>query len=214
MEDLRNFTPDNILDSFEIYEEEVAFQIEKLLTNKSPGPDGLYPVHLKMLKDELIKPLTMLFNKSLQEGIVPKDFRMANITPIFKKDDRKMPNNYRPISLTSIVGKIFEAILTNRLVAHLEERNLLNSSQHGSRRNRSCLTNLLKFFYEVVNAVDICKAYDVKYLDFQKAFDTVPHIRLLEKLRAHSVRGNRLTWIRNWLEDRQQRDIINGESLN
>src|SRR5215469_11337797 len=84
--------------TLEIYEEEVAFQIEKLLANKSPGPDGLYPVHLKMLKDELVKPLTMIFNKSLQEGIVPKDFRMANITPIFKKGDRKMPNNYRPIS--------------------------------------------------------------------------------------------------------------------
>ena len=94
MEDLRNyFTPDNILDSFEIYEE-VAFQIEKLLANKSPGPDGLSPVHLKMIKDELVKLLTMIFNKSLQEGIVPKDFRMANITPIFKKGDRKMPNNY------------------------------------------------------------------------------------------------------------------------
>src|SRR5215469_16701143 len=101
---------------------------------------------------------------------------MANITPIFKKGDLKMPNNYRLISLTSIVGKIFEAILTNRLGAHLEERNLLNSSQHGFRRNRSCLTNLLEFFYVVVNAVDICKAYDVMYLDFQKAFDTVPHI--------------------------------------
>ena len=141
MEDLRNFTPDNILDSLEIYEEEVTFQIENLLANKSPGPDGLCPVHLKMLKDELVIPLTMIFNKSLQEGIVPKDFRMANITPIFKKVDRKMPNNYRPISLTSIVGKIFEAILTNRLVAHLEERNLLNSSQHQFKRNRSCLTN-------------------------------------------------------------------------
>src|SRR5215469_15293058 len=158
MKDLRNFTPDNILDSFEIYEE-VAHHIENLLANKSPGPDGLYSVHLKMLKDELVKPLTMIFNKSLQEGIVPKDFRMANITPIFKKGDRKMPNNYRPISLTSIVGKIFEAILTNRLVANLEERNLLNSSQHGFRRNRSCLTNLLEFFDVVVNAVKHTTSY-------------------------------------------------------
>src|SRR5215469_1194225 len=107
-----------------------------------------------------------------------------------------MPNNYRPISLTSIVGKIFEAILTNRLVAHLEERNLLNSSKHGFRRNGSCLTNLLEFFYVVVNVVDICKAYDVIYLVFQKAFNNVPHVRLLEKLRAHGVRGNLFTWIR------------------
>src|SRR5215469_3088445 len=176
--------------------EEVEFNIEKLLANKSLRSDGLYPVHLKILKDELVKSLTMIFNKSLQEGIVPKDFRMANITPIFKKGDRKMPNNYRPISLTSIVGKIFEAMLTNRLVAHLEERNL-----HGFRRSRSCLTNLLEFFDVVVNAADICIAYDVIYLDFQKAFDTVPHVRLLEKLRAHGVRGNLLTWIRNWLKD-------------
>ena len=126
MEDLCDFTPDNILDSFEIYEE-VALNIERLLANKSPGPDSIYPVHLKMLEDELVKPLTMIFNKSLEEGIVPKDIRMANITPIFKKGDRKLPNNYRSINLTSIVGKIFEAILTNRLVAHLEERKLLNS---------------------------------------------------------------------------------------
>ena len=80
-------------------------------------------------------------------------------------------------------------------MAHLEERNLLNSSQHGFRQNRSCLMNLLEFFDVVVNAVDICKAYDVIYLDFQKAFDTVPHVRLLEKLRAHGVRGNLLAWI-------------------
>ena len=97
-------------------------------------------------------------------------------------------------------------------MAHLEERELLNGSQHGFRRNRSWLTNLLEFFDEVVNAVDNCKAYDVIYLNFQKAFDTVPHVRLLEKLRDHGVRGNLLTWIRNWLNDSQQRVVINGES--
>src|SRR5215469_13567460 len=130
-----------------------------------------------MLKDELVKPFTMIFNKSLQEGIVPKDFRMANITPIFKKSDRKMPNNYKPISLTFIVGKIFEAILTNRLVAHFEEREPLNGSQHRFRRNRSCQMNLIEFFDKAVNSVNNCKAYDIIYLDFQKALDTVPHVR-------------------------------------
>lgn len=212
MEDIRDFHADNILDTFEIFEEEVAFQIDKLLINKSPGPDGFYPAHLKNLKDILVKPLTKLFNKSLQEGIVPHDFKLANITPIFKKGDRKLPNNYRPISLTSIIGKIFEAILTNRLVAYLEDHGLLKNSQHGFRRNRSCLTNLLEFFNVVINDVDNYKSFDVIYLDFQKAFDTVPHQRLLEKLRAHGIRGKLLNWVKNWLLDRQQRVVINGES--
>ncbi|KAL7630702.1 UNVERIFIED_CONTAM: hypothetical protein RMT77_019088 [Armadillidium vulgare] len=211
MQDIKDFYIDNILDTFEIFEEEVAFQIDKLLINKSPGPDGLYPVHLKSLKDILVKPLTKLFNESLQQGIVPHDFKLANITPIFKKGDHKLPNNYRPISLTSIVGKIFEAILASRLVGHLEDHELLNNSQHGFRKNRSCLTNLLEFFNEVINNVDNHKSYDVIYLDFQKAFDTVPHQRLLEKLRAHGIRGKFLNWIKNWLFDRRQRVVINGE---
>ena len=146
--------------------------------------------------------------------MVPNDFKTANITPIFKKGDKKSPNNYRPISLTSIVGKLFETIITNRIVAHLEERKLLKNSQHGFRRNRSCLTNLLEFFNTVISDVDEYKAYDVIYLDFQKAFDTVPHQRLLEKLRAHGIRGNLLTWITNWLSNRQQRVVINGECSN
>ena len=212
LNDLTEFTPDNILNTFEILEEEVAFYIDKLSLNKSPGPDGIYPNHLKSLKDLLVKPLTLIFNKSLQDGMVPKDFKIANITPIFKKGNRKLPTNYRLISLlTSIIGKIFESIITSRIKSHLEDRELIKDSQHGFRERRSCLTNLLEFFNTVFSEVDNFKSFDVIYLDFKKAFDTVPHQRLLEKLKAHGIRNKVLQWIRNWLLNRQQRVVINGE---
>ena len=164
MRDVIDFNNNNILDSFEIFEEEIAIQIAKLLLRRSPGPDGIYPTHLKQLKKELIKPLTIIFNKSLQDGLVPKDFKIANVTPIFKKGDHKLANNYRPISLTYIIENIFEAILINKNEAHLEDLGLLNNSQHGFRRNRSCLTNLLEFFNLVINDIDNHKAYDVIYI--------------------------------------------------
>ena len=90
----------------------------------------------------------------MEEGVVPEDFREANVTPIFKNGDRSGAGNYRPIGLTSIVGKLMESIIRDRIVEHLETYNLINDSQHGFRRRRSCLTNLLQFYDKIIENVD------------------------------------------------------------
>ena len=141
------------------------------------------------LRDQLVKPLTKLFSLSLQTGIVPQGWKEARVVPLFKKGKRDRPENYRPVSLTSIVGKIFESIVKDNIVKHLDRHNLIKGSQHGFTKGRSCLTNLLQFIESVTKSVDDGNSLDIVYLDFAKAFDKVPYQRLFRKLEAHGVRG-------------------------
>jgi len=120
------------------------------------------------------------------------------------------PGNYRPVSFTSYLSKILEAIIKDDPTVH----SLINDSQHGFLAKRSCLTNLLEFLEYVTKAVDHGKPVDVIYLDFQKAFDKVPHVRLLNKLEAHGISGNVSQWIAEWLQARQQRVVLNGSVSN
>jgi len=137
------------------------------------------------LASEISEPLAIIYNKSLLEGVVSHEWKQANITPLFKKGSKSDPGNYRPVSLTSYLGKILEAILKVYIMRHITAHSLINASQHGFLSRRSCLTNLLEFLEYVTNAVEQNKPVDVIYLDFQKAFDKVPHIRLLRKVEPH-----------------------------
>ena len=121
-----------------------------------------------------------------------------------------MHRNYRPISLTSIVCKIFESLIRDGITAHLHMNNVINASQHGFMSKKSCLTNLLEYLEELTRLVDEGNSVDVIYLDFAKAFDKVPHQRLLAKLKAAGVDGRVAAWIKAWLFDRQQRVVLNG----
>ena len=143
---------------------------------------------------------------------MPDEWKLANVTPIFKKGSKSLPCNYRPISLTSVVCKMLETLIRDKLVNHLEENNLLKNTQHGFRNKRSCLTNLLDFFYDILNHYDESKAVDIIYLDFQKAFDKVPHKRLMIKLKSLGIQGEVLRWVENWLSNRKQRVVINGKA--
>ena len=172
----------------------------------------MYPRELKELNDVIRYPLKLILNKSLATGVVSDDFKVANVTPIFKKGDKSLPSNYRPISLTSIVGKLLESILKVKITNHLNKFNLISDNQHGFRRNRSCVTNLLQFYDKIINDYDEERRTDVIYLDFKKAFDKVPHKRLLKKLEAHGIAGNVAGWIKNWLTNRKQRVVIDGET--
>jgi hypothetical protein len=209
---MRTFCESEKLTSIQITEKDVAKYISKLNITKSPGPDNLYPRVLKELKENVTLPLTKIFNSSLKRAEVPKDFKLANITPIFKKGDRKLASNYRPISLTSVACKIMESIIRDEIVKHLDKYNLIKDSQHGFRRNRSCLTNLLHFYNQLIEQYDEHGAVDVIYLDYSKAFDVIPHKKLIIKLKAHGIDGEVLLWIEDWLRDREQRVVINGES--
>ena len=112
--------------------------------NGACGPDNITQRVLAELQDVIASPLCLIFNKSLQTGVVPEDWKIANVTPVFKKGRRSVPENYRPISLTSIVCKILESFVCKAIVSHLSEHKLLRSSQHGFVAHRSCLTNLLR----------------------------------------------------------------------
>ena len=187
---------------------------KKLLSLKpgsAPGPDKISPRFLQSNAESLAAPLAFLFNLSLREGSVPSDWKRANVTPIFKKGSRGDPGNYRPVSLTSSPGRVMESCLRDEIVDHLLRNSLLHDTQHGFMKRRSCTTNLLEFLEVMTTLHDEGKPIDVVYLDFSKAFDKVPHRRLLAKLEAHGLGGSLLAWMREWLSGRTQRTVLNGE---
>ncbi|KAK4820045.1 hypothetical protein QYF61_017891 [Mycteria americana] len=188
----------------------VSALLHYLDTHKSMGPDEIHPRVLKELADVLTKPLSIIYQQSWLTGEVPADWRLANVTPIFKKGRKEDPGNYRPVSLTSVPGKLMEQIILSAITRHVEDNQGIKPSQHGFRKGRSCLTNLISFYDEVTCLVDEEKAVDVVYLDFSKAFDTVSHSILLEKLAAHGLDGCTLRWVKNWLDGRAQRVVVNG----
>ena len=130
--------------------------------------------------------------------------------PLFKKGSKRKCENYRPISLTSIVCKLLESIVKDEIVKYLDQYNLIKDSQHGFTSGKSCLTNLLDFFETITKDLDEVGSVDLIYLDFAKAFDTVPHKRLLKKVEAHGIIGNVSSWIAKWLSNRRQRVVIEG----
>ena len=186
----------------------VTDKINAMKEGKSPGVDGISPKLLKEIATCISVPLAIIFNLSVEEGYVPSDWKHANVVPIFKKGSRYKPENYRPVSLTSVISKLLESILRDHIVEFLGEHKLLSDTQHGFLKGRSCLTNLLECTESVTKWVDEGAPVDVLYLDFQKAFDKVPHQRLLVKLRAHGMGKNIVNWIGNWLIGRKQRVTV------
>ncbi|KAF2367809.1 Reverse transcriptase domain [Trinorchestia longiramus] len=130
----------------------------------------------------------------------------------FQKGNKQTPNNCLPISLTSVIRKTIERLLKVCITKHLNDQNLVTDTQHAVREKRSCLTILLDFIGEVNCIYDRTKAVDPVYLNFQKAFDKVPHERLMAKVEAHGRRGNYSRWIRNWLTGRTKRVVIHDQA--
>ena len=153
------------------------------------GMDGIPPKLLMETVEQISIPLARKFNLSLKKGVVPFQWKEANIIPLFKKGSRNKSENYRPVSvsLTSVICKLLERLIKDHMVNLLVRHKLFNSSQHGFLKARSCLTNLLCFWEEITKWIDVGSPVDIIYLDFQKAFDKVPHQRLLLKLKAHGI---------------------------
>ena len=201
-----------ISDAIDVSTEKITEKLKNLKINKSAGPDGVHPRVLNELADHIAEPISLIFKKVFDTSTLPQSWKDALITPLFKKGSRSSPGNYRPISLTCIIVKIFESILREHMLSHFIENNLLNNCQHGFLPGRSCVTNLLSVLEVWTDALD--KGYNIDniYLDFAKAFDTVPHARLLTKLKAYGIDGKFLSWIRNFLSHRRQCVCINGET--
>ena len=189
-------------------------KLEKLKINKSAGPDQIHPRMLKEMSAELQLPLRNMFTRFMTNGEVPSSWKVGNITPIFKKGKKADPSNYRPVSLTSIVCKVMESSIREMILNHLVSNKLLSENQHGFIAGRSCTTQLLEVLDTWSKILEDGDNIDVIYLDFAKAFDTVPHRRLLKKLEGYGVQGRVLIWIREYLSNRRQCVVINGEKSN
>ncbi|KAL8582030.1 hypothetical protein ACOMHN_028011 [Nucella lapillus] len=173
----------------------------------APVPDGIPASILAKAADELAKPFTLLFRQSLDSGQIPEDWKTALVTPIFKKGSKTTPSNYRPVSLTCIACKVMEKMLKERVMDHLQRNQLISEEQHGFVPGRSTITQLL----EVMDTWrGECRCSLHQYMHYQKAFDSVPHRRLLGKVRAHGVGGKVLGWIQDFLKERRQKVVING----
>ena len=154
--------------------------------------------------------LTKIFNQSISLGRLPSAWTKANVTAIFKKGSRTDPANYRPVSLTSVCCKVLEHIIYSHVIHHLDKCHALHDAQHGFRAKRSCETQLLTTVHHIWEANEHVKQVDAIVLDFAKAFDTVPHSRLLHKLHHYGINGSLHNWISSFLQGRQQSVVIQG----
>ena len=169
---------------------------------------------LKHLSKELSLPLSIIFNKSLSEGHVPELWRLSEVTAIFKKGARNSPNNYRPVSLTCVICKVLESLIADLIRQYMENNNFFTDCQHGFRSHRSCVTQLLQVLNDFTSFIEDKQNFDVIYLDFSKAFDSVPHKRLLIKLKSYGLSGTLLKWIESFLTNRRQRVKVNNSFSN
>ena len=169
---------------------------------KSAGPDDLTSAAIKHFSKVVSPILTCIMQHSLNTGVVPADWRAAKVIPIYKKGDKSDPKNYRPISITSLVSKTFEHILSHAIMDHLEVNNLLTEVQHGFRKRHSCESQLLITADDLVNNFDVGVQTDVIVLDFAKAFDSVSFQKLHLKLFTFGIHPTIINWIRAWLSNR------------
>ncbi|XP_065650450.1 uncharacterized protein LOC136078597 [Hydra vulgaris] len=188
--------------------------VQKCLNNlderKSTGYDELHPRVLSKCLATFAKPLSLIYKCSFATCVVPELWKKSNVTPIFKKGSRLKAPNYWPVSLTSIPCKIMESILQKRIMEHCVAYGLISPNQHGFVHRKGCVSNLLETRDIMTEATHCRHAVDIIYTDFAKAFDKVPHKRLLHKLRAYGIQGALLDWIAAWLSNRCQRVVING----
>ena len=188
--------------------------VQKLLQNLQPhkatGPDSIPARLLKELSTELAPALAHIYQTSLNAGTVPDDWKMAHVVPIFKKGDKCKASNYRPVSLTAICSKVMEHILHSNIMGHFEHHSILTDAQHGFRSKRSCETQLITTIQDLASGMSDGHQIDAILLDFAKAFDKVPHQRLLYKLHHYGIRGPTLSWIESFLTGRKQHVLTEG----
>ncbi|KAJ7413206.1 hypothetical protein BTVI_43914 [Pitangus sulphuratus] len=153
------------------------------------GPNEIQLRVLRKPADVIARTLSMIFGNSRQSGEVPREWKKENIIPISKKGKKEDAENYQPVSLLSVPGKIMEKTLLEAILRHMEDRELTQDSQQGFAKGKSCLTNLEVFCGEMTISVDKERAADVIYLDLCKVFDTVPHNTLLSKLKRNGFDG-------------------------
>ena len=209
-EQIFNHIEQGDLTDIEVTEIEILDAIGKLNENSSAGPDDIPSLFLIKTKESLALPLKILLRKSLDEGVIPDIHKLANITPIHKGGAKTKPEQYRPVSLTSHVMKIFERVIKKHITMHLIINSLINDAQHGFTPGRSTQTQLLVHFRDIFEAIEEGSRVDTVFLDFAKAFDKVDHNTLLKKIAKHKIKGKVGKWIQEFLRNRKFTVIANG----
>ena len=184
--------------------------LENTISSKAPGPDGIYGVVLKNCSNSLAEPLSIIFKLVYNTGILPSQWRLANVVPVFKKGEKNDVQNYRPISLTCLITKVMERIVYDELL-HLT-LNKIDSRQHGFLNNKSCSTNMISFVESIISTFNEKNPTDIIYFDFAKAFDSVNHDLILYKLKKNfDIDGRLLKFFVNYLFDKKQQVVLENE---
>lgn len=203
---------EKIISDLEITAPVVKKILQKLNPSKSMGPDNINPKLLLSLteNDNFISAVTILFKKCYESGCIPLQWKTANVLALHKKGSKTAASNYRPISLTCIICKSYEQIIRTHIFQHVLSE--ISKKQHGFLPGRSCLSNLLESIDLINDLIAEGEYVDIFYLDFQKAFDTVPHYRLFIKLISFGICGKTLKTIRDFLSERTF-NVIVGDSM-
>ena len=186
----------------------VQAALEALEVGRATGPDEIPAKLLKETASVIAPSLCKIFNKSLQLGSLPSDWKLASVVPVHKKGTKEHVENYRPISLLPIVSKVLERCVLNGIKAHLYQ--VIAPLQHGFCTGRSCVTNLLEAFDYIGSLLESGSQVDTIYLDMSKAFDKVRHRRLIHKLSLDGFSGKLLNWFQSYLSGRRQRVTVLG----
>ena len=209
---LPNFMPntDTKLHFFEITNDSIRDLITELDGNKAHGPDQISVQMIKLCGNSICVPLYIIFNNIIETGIFPDQWKMANVTPVHKKNNKQIISNYRPISLLPIFAKVFERIVFHKLYNHLITNNLITKNQSGFRPNDSVTNQLISLVETIHSSLDCKLEVRSVYLDISKAFDKVWHEGLIFKLEQNGIEGNLLAFFKSYLSNRNQRVVING----
>lgn len=197
------------LDNFTCDPRNVIKIVKKLKSSSSAGPDGINVYFIKQILAVVTNPLCKVYNISLSEGVVPDEWKIAHITPVFKKGNSQLPSQYRPISLTSVICKILERIVREKLLDYLLKNRIIPKDQHGFVPKKSTITNMLECLNNWSLNFDKKLNTDIIYLDYSKCFDTVCHSKLLHKLDKYGIQGSAYKWLESFLVNRVQQVKIN-----
>ena len=204
------YRTNSVLSNIVIKQDEIISIILKQNLHKAHGCDNVSMAMLKLCPKEIAIPLTFIFQKCIDTGKFPDSWKLANVQPIHKKNDRQLKSNYRPISLLPLCGKIFEKIIFDQVYAFLDKNNLISTKQSGFRPGDSCIYQLISITSDIYKNFENFDETRAVFLDISKAFDKVWHDGLLHKLKSNGISGNLLLFFESYLFNRHQRVTLNG----